>query len=621
MAPGSRTPRPTLSSPAVAAVELEVQVVHGALDQTKWPVAVGHVTGMPLRGAEGWLDARLGGRLSDRLLIGAYPEQEGAAVCVPAPDLSPPGVLVLGLGPGGEVTADKVARAMTAAVLQWAADQADALLGPPTEPVPLGVAAALVGANPLDGISLEDSVAAVVDGVVAAEVILRSSQRLRSRVRVAELEIIELYRDRAQAAARALRDLQTPATASAAVRLKPRTRVARRAGGRAGQPPDAYSTGAWWRVEVRGAQPSGEMPEGYQDLEFTSLSRRASADRLVQRIETGTVEGLVGAAVMTPRPDEQLGNTLFELLVPDALKPKVLTGDNIQVLVDPITAAYPWEALATEPPGTSGEPHPALRGGMLRQFAERDAQQARFTVRRPTGSDVLVIANPPAGDLAPDLPGAVREGRAVANILARTRPDHPGYQVHALIWEDGQSETTNLPPATGPDAWPHIINALYRYEYRIVHIAAHGAYNPGQPAHSGILIGANRYLTAATIGSMPVVPELVFLNCCHSGRVTPTGWDTPTRTGQAHHLAASIARALILLGVRAVVAAGWAVDDHDATAFAETLYSRLLDNGEPFGNAVTQARRAATTTNTWAAYQCYGDPGYRLRSLAAGTDT
>jgi hypothetical protein len=576
---------------------------------------------MPLRGAEGWLDARLGGRLSDRLLVGAYPEQEGTAVCVPAPGLSPPGVLVLGLGPGGEVTPDKVARAMTAAVLQWAADQADAQLETPTEPVPLGVAAVLVGSNPLDGISVEDSVAALVDGVVAAEVILRGSQRLASRIRVARLEIIEVYRDRADAAARALQDLQTPATASAAVELKQMTRVARRAGGRSGQPPASYSTGAWWRVEIRGGEPDAGAPEGYRDLEFTSLSRRARADRLVQRIETGTIDGLVAAAVTTPRPDQQLGNTLFELLVPDALKPRVLTGNHLQILLDPVTAAYPWEALATEPPGAPREPHPALRGGVLRQFAERDAQQARFTVRRPTGSDVLVIANPPAGDLAPDLPGALREGRAVADILARARPDHPGYQVHALLWEDGQPEATNLPPATGPDPWPHIINALYRYEYRIVHIAAHGAFHPDQPAHSGILIGPDRYLTAATIGSMPVVPELVFLNCCHSGRVTSSGWDTPVGTGQAHHLAASIARALILLGVRAVVAAGWAVDDHDATAFAETLYSRLLDNGDPFGDAVTQARRAATATNTWAAYQCYGDPGYRLRSLAAGTDT
>jgi CHAT domain-containing protein len=189
------------------------------------------------------------------------------------------------------------------------------------------------------------------------------------------------------------------------------------------------------------------------------------------------------------------------------------------------------------------------------------------------------------------------------------------------MWDDGLPETIGLPPADGAEGWPHIINALYRYEYRIIHVAAHGAYHPDDPSHSGILIGQDRYLTAATIDSMPVVPEMVFLNCCHSGRTGTIGFDTLGTSGTAHQLAASVARSLLLLGVRAVVAAGWAVDDEDASNFAGTLYRSLLDDGETFGEAVTAARRAATRTNTWAAYQCYGDPGFRLRSLAAGTDT
>jgi tetratricopeptide (TPR) repeat protein len=70
-----------------------------------------------------------------------------------------------------------------------------------------------------------------------------------------------------------------------------------------------------------------------------------------------------------------------------------------------------------------------------------------------------------------------------------------------------------------------------------------------------------------------------------------------------------------------VVVAGWAVDDRAAERFATQLYGDLLA-GADFGNAVTQARiaawSAANSSLTWGAYQCYGDPGFRLAPRAAG---
>ena len=69
------------------------------------------------------------------------------------------------------------------------------------------------------------------------------------------------------------------------------------------------------------------------------------------------------------------------------------------------------------------------------------------------------------------------------------------------------------------------------------------------------------------------------------------------------------------MGVRAVVAAGWAVDDDAAALFARTFYERML-SGVPFGRAVHQARaevyRRFPRSNTWGAYQCYGDPDWKL---------
>ena len=69
------------------------------------------------------------------------------------------------------------------------------------------------------------------------------------------------------------------------------------------------------------------------------------------------------------------------------------------------------------------------------------------------------------------------------------------------------------------------------------------------------------------------------------------------------------------MGVRAVVAAGWAVDDQAAKEFAQRFYTEMLA-GQEFGQAVLAARQEIFAqfgaVNTWGAYQCYGDPGFSM---------
>jgi hypothetical protein len=107
------------------------------------------------------------------------------------------------------------------------------------------------------------------------------------------------------------------------------------------------------------------------------------------------------------------------------------------------------------------------------------------------------------------------------------------------------------------------------------------------------------------------VPELVFVNCCHLGQAAG---EAPLFT-RYHELAANLAIQFITMGVRAVVAAGWAVDDAAAKTFAQTFYEAMFA-GQPFGDAVATARARVFehhgATNTWGAYQCYGDPDFSL---------
>jgi hypothetical protein len=118
------------------------------------------------------------------------------------------------------------------------------------------------------------------------------------------------------------------------------------------------------------------------------------------------------------------------------------------------------------------------------------------------------------------------------------------------------------------------------------------------------------FLGPAEIESMRVVPELVFVNCCHLGAHST---DRTLGENDPPGFAANVADALIRIGVRCVVAAGWAVDDAAASLFATTFYGALL-RGLRFADAVAEARAAAWAEggNTWAAYQCYGDPDWRL---------
>jgi tetratricopeptide (TPR) repeat protein len=168
---------------------------------------------------------------------------------------------------------------------------------------------------------------------------------------------------------------------------------------------------------------------------------------------------------------------------------------------------------------------------------------------------------------------------------------------------------------TEPDA-NAILNATMSRAWRIIHIAGHGEppLMTGPTAlPRGVVLSNESYLGPAEIGALRVIPELVFVNCCHLASSDESRLLKPTTYDRAQ-FASGVAEALIKMGVRCVVAAGWAIDDDAASVFATTFYAKLLD-GSRFIDAVHAARSAAHELggNTWAAYQCYGDPDWQYR--------
>lgn len=160
-----------------------------------------------------------------------------------------------------------------------------------------------------------------------------------------------------------------------------------------------------------------------------------------------------------------------------------------------------------------------------------------------------------------------------------------------------------------------IIRKLFRSDYKIIHLAGHGMFNTAQPDNSGMVIGNNVFLTTREIQQLSFIPELVFINCCHLGNINDL---TEAAYQNRYKLAANLGTQLIGMGVKCVIAAGWAVNDTAALEFTEVFYSAML-SGSNFGDAVRAARKHCYDrhpySNTWGAYQCYGDQFFTLKKI------
>lgn len=584
---------------------LNVRVAHGSLDRLDGrPLLVGHHAGDAIFGSEAFLDHCLEGRLRDRLRLGNYPGAAGTGTWIAAPGCRPPGALVVGLGEVGELTAGVLAAGVERAVLELALrvveERKDAFERDP-RPQPLPLASLLVGTRG-GQLGVRQAMVAILRGVIRARRALALAS-LDRFVALDDLAFVELWSDIAIAAGHALLRLEEDAGLGrqAGERVLPATTVLPLEGGRGNS--RAYDEDwSWWRRVIVSEEDAGE---GRKGLRYVTLGERSRAEERLLFTQRPMVDELLERAPRAGAAGDDNGivNALFELLLPVSLKETVFEGRDLVLVVDAETGRYPWELLARR---TSDGIEPVVsRVRVVRQLRTPSFREASAAVRT---SGALVIGEPAVSGLAP-LAGARKEAERVVEVLTAR-----GLEVESSIGETGHE----------------IVSKLFLRDYRLVHIAAHGEYKAGKPGQSGVIIGRNAdgtlsVLSADLFRQLRTVPELVFLNCCHLGRLDVAG---PTASGlqsdaDRARLAASVAQAIMELGVRGLVVAGWAVDDAAAATFASVFYGRML-RGETFGEAVHEARCAVWTRHkqgtTWGAYQCYGDPAFRLRTTAAGGD-
>lgn len=610
---------------------LRLTVTHGDLRYASHPVAVGHYNGDAIISAEAALNNRLDQRLKQRFDIGLYPGPTGTAEVLRVPGKQPPGALIIGLGDVGEITPEKVRNGVARAALRYALMIMDDSSVPKitakdgSQWRSAAFSMLLLGTYGGQALSIESSVIAMVQGAIQANRELQA-QGLWQRVRVDEIEIIELYEDMALEAMRTAQTLVSdpPRDLFGEEQLKLTNSILiKKEGGRFYRPANQHANGWPRRVQITGRE-SGNCDEllsdlrflaltdrtkdedvlatirrrlqgettgepKIKDLNFLALTDRARAEDTLQATQRRLVDQLVAAAVNSPTYDARLGTTLFELLIPNALKEQTDAQSNLVLVVDSEAAQYPWELLAER---TRTEPQPlALEKRLIRQF-----KTANFRPNpRMARDQYLLVIGDPLNDFS-ELPGARREAEIVATKLGQY------YEDKRIITRIGPEHDATT-----------IINELFAREYNLIHLAGHGDYQPNDPTQSGMVLNNGLRLTAAELRQLRTVPELVFINCCHLGRI-----DQKLR--EPNRLAASIAEELIRMGVKAVVAAGWAVDDRAAQTFAEVFYDQML-KGREFGEAVLRARQIVQDqhrgVNTWGAYQCYGNPGFTLTQSQA----
>ena len=334
---------------------VRVKVVHGNLAFARYPVVVGHYEGDVIAGSEKQLDRALGGRLSRRRGLGLYPGPIETAEVILDPQAMPEGAVVVGMGKVGELTPGSLRRTLATGLRRYvlAAHEAGRSFPP-------GLSILLVGAGE-GGIGIG----------AAIRVTLEAVQDLQRACDpgdfgpdvLGEVELVELYEDRAIQAAHALVSV-IAAEAGLDVAFVADPEIKRGEGGisRAFAAEDA----SWWRrLKI-------EMDQTDGSLRFTDLTDRARADELLIVGQRLLVDRFVSRAVSRPIAVEDArdpARTLFELLLPVHVKEQAKSDRNLVLVLDREAAAIPGSCSTTghgrapgDPWGAGRPPAPARRG-------------------------------------------------------------------------------------------------------------------------------------------------------------------------------------------------------------------------------------------------------------------
>ncbi len=566
---------------SISDLPIKVTVSHGDLKYASYPVLAGHFKNDGVLYAEARIDGLLNGILSQQHKLGLYPGEIGTHdIHLTYSNGGFPGAIIIGLDEPGSLTGFELAKSVELSIEKYLINiiNKQNLNSGYQVKQPLGVTSLIIACG-YGGLSVENSVDAILQGIINANTKISSLFKEKAK-HIECVEFAELYEDTALRCMYAIRRLGKEAGGTLNITITNNT-LNKIPGAKKQMLLD--ETNDWWnRITIaKQENKKGEIT----GMRFSISTSAAREDLRTVYTCTGIVDGLMKEISTDNNWTGEKARAIFELLIPNDFKSRLKKHGNIIWVLDEYTAGFPWELLQDK----SQDATPlCINAGMIRQLVTTNS---RLVIDSVPGSTALVVGDPDLKGFFPQLPGAYKEADEVSKLLTGQ-----GYNARTLLNESAGT----------------IVPALVSADYKIIHLAGHGVFNEDPDKPSGMVIGQNSFLTTAEIAQMSTTPELVFVNCCFLGK---TNGVAESLFQERFKLAANIGTQLINNGVKAVIVAGWAVDDEAALTFAMKFYECMFQ-GKTFGEAVKAARENIydnyRNKNTWGAYQTYGDPFYKL---------
>ena len=560
-----------------------VKVIHGDLKMSSYPVMVGHFFSDLILSSEKALDGYLNNRLSQRFGIGNYPGKIGESEVFFNLKTQPKGAIICGLGDADALAPYVLSKTVRQAVLKYAMFIRDNYTLPEAKGYATGISFVLMGIG-YGKFPIEDSIKGILLGVAMANKQIKViGEGLKP---IKDLEIMNYYESIASETYFSLTRLFQTDNRIAFTYSKG---ILRRPGAKKQSTFESNTHNWWFNLQIDTVKQSIQTADEKQTISgfrYYATNGLARVEQEMVGIGLTKIEHLLGEMSTTSTWDERLSKTLFEMLIPNDFKNTFRNQNNLILKLDKYAAQIPWELLhdcrTTEIPAS-------VTSSFIRQLISEES--TRFNQIGFYNKEVLIVGDPIYNQEGlPQLAAAKQEAEMVAGKLLKE-----GYDVNVLINSNAKN----------------IMMELFSKHYMIMHFAGHGIYDP-KNNNIGIAIGSGICIDPAMINQMGYVPKFVFINCCFSGVVNA---EDEMYSRDRYRLAANIGTQLIEMGVKAIVIAGWAVDDAAAMTFSQTFYERMLQ-GYDFGSAVQAARfqcyQQFQHTNTWGAYQCYGNQFYKF---------
>ena len=568
----------------VGELPLRVSISNGDLRYASYPLLAGHFAKDGIVSAEKEIDGNMDFALSEMNKLSIYPGNIGSSEIFVNTNIDFNGAIIVGLGDTNSFSAYQLTTTIEQGICKYLLilERNGAVLNNvQAANGNIGVSSLIVGSG-YGGLSIEDSIRAIMQGIQNANAKIKKIRPEFAHT-VQYLEFVELFEDAALSCFYSISKIEKEENSSLNI-LKDIPKMKTLLGSR--KRIQSQSSEGWWnRITVQ-LEKNDQLSPTSRCLLFNASTGAAREQQRKLYSSPKIIEKIIDDISSNNMWSPELARTIFELLIPNDFKEQLTRQCNVNWILDKNTASYPWELLQDRVP----ESIPlCVSGGMIRQLATQDD---RMKINLVSKNSALVIGDPFLDGYVVQLPGAYKEAEMVSGALT-----------------NNEFESKLILRGTAPE----IIKNLFADDYKIIHLAGHGNFSPDAPETSGMIIGKEIFLTTAEIAQMTMTPELVFVNCCFLGKTEGVAEELYQ---SRYKLAANIGTQLIENGVKAVVVAGWAVDDAAAMDFCKTFYNSMFD-GETFGEAVHKARKSIydkyhTVNNTWGAYQCYGDPFYRF---------